>query len=70
MNVKTDWLFVEQEDINGMSEETIGRFQKEHEEALAKCLKEETCPCGQKLSKDDTLYDRGWNCGIECEYCK
>lgn len=46
------------------------KWKDEHQVLLKWAKENNSCPsCGATLVKDDILFDRGFKCGIDCEYC-
>ena len=47
------------------------QWYEDHKELLKVAETENICPaCKRKLLKNELLFDRGYQYGIECEYCK
>ena len=69
MRIVYDPLFQEPEDLECLGEDKIKKFQKEHKKEMDNLKKTQKCLCGADVT-NATVYDRGWNCGVECEFCK
>jgi hypothetical protein len=61
---------IDHTDLSVCTIEEVVAFANKHTKELLQILSTGKCLCGADLDKDNTLYDRGFDVGLECENCK